>query len=130
MLKLINRLIDDVKTSAKLGEAEGAYKQQNYKKSFELYMWCAEKGDSIAQYCVATQLHNGLGVGKDAEGAFAWAKKSADQGYEVAQYNVGCCYRDGDGVLKDISKAKEYLTLAADQGHKKAAYILETLQEK
>lgn len=127
MFEFISKLINDIRVSTKLGEAQAAYDQKRFKESYELYVWCAEKGDSIAQYCVATQLHNGLGVERDPQKAFEWAKMSADQGYEIAQYNVGCCYRDGDGVPKDINKARDYFTRSSDQGHKKAASALEAL---
>ncbi|MCW9025254.1 MAG: sel1 repeat family protein, partial [Gammaproteobacteria bacterium] len=68
---------------------------------FKLDMLLAQRGDSGAQFYVASAYEEGRGVAKDLTKAFEWYNKAAANKHNGAQFKVGECYANGWGVLKN-----------------------------
>jgi TPR repeat protein len=98
-------------------KAKNTQAQVYYKKAYPELLKLAEDGDYFAQNRIAAMCYFGMGVEKDPQKAFQWAKKAADQGYPPSQQFLGYCYYDGDGVEKDPQKGFQWTKKAADQGY-------------
>lgn len=79
-------------------------------------MPAAEKGDVEAQYRIARQLRDGLGVEPDPAAAVKWFARAAEKGHVGAQFALGTMYANGEGVKQDLARATEWYTLAANLG--------------
>ncbi len=101
-----------------------AYNSKNYKLSLQLWLTVAEKGDSAAQYYVALQYLEGLGVEQSDAKAFAWFLKAAQQGHLQSMSEAGFSYRYGRGVKQDNGEAFKWLQPAAEKGDIRACYEL------
>ena len=84
----------------------------------------AEKGDSEAQFDLATCYHEGQGVDQNYTEAVKWLRKAAEQGVAEAQCNLGNCYYVGQGIERNYVEAVKWLRKAADQGVSRAQFNL------
>ena len=76
----------------------------------------AESGDADAQYGLAVDYREGIGLAKDAGKSAKWFRKAAEQGHADAQCNLAVIYKNGEGVEKDLKEAVKWYRKAADQG--------------
>jgi len=93
---------------------DNATPEQNFLKCSQ----AANKGNSDAQYTLATLYNSGQGVSTDAEQAVFWYQKSAEKDNDFAQYSLGVMYEFGQGGLDiDQNKAYELYRLSANNGN-------------
>ncbi|MBQ9313154.1 MAG: DUF4433 domain-containing protein [Bacteroidales bacterium] len=97
---------------------------KDYEQSVYWLSIAAGKGNPIAQYRLARNYYNGLGVEKDYEKAFNLFKKASDKNHVKALYYLGKCYEDGKGIEQDYTKAVFYYQKASDKDYAKAHYKL------
>ena len=69
------------------------------------------------QFELATLLHEGRHLPKDAQRAARWYRKAALGGYAPAQLNLAVMLLEGEGGVADPTQAFKWLTAAAEQGH-------------
>jgi len=93
-----------------------AYKRNDYKEAFRLWLPFAEQGDAKAQAFLGMMYNKGQGVPQDDKEAVKWYRLSAEQGNAKAQYYLGVMYGYGDGVQQDYKEAFKWYRLAAEQG--------------
>ena len=111
-------------TAQTLDDAYEAYNKGDDKAAFTLFMECAKRGDSEAQYCVGSLYEKGQGVSQSYAEAVKWYRKSAEQGFARAQFNLGLCYANGHGVTQSYSEAVKWYRKSAEQGYAQAQYFL------
>ena len=87
----------------------------------------AIKGDSAAEFEIATRYAEGRGVPQNLPEAAAWFERAAKQGLAPAQFRLGGLYEKGMGVQKSLETARRLYHLAADAGHAKAMHNLAVL---
>lgn len=87
----------------------------------------ARAGDLPSQLALAQILRDGLGVPRDPERAFEWARKAAGQGSGPAQFAVGAMYEWGKGTPADPVAAAVWYRKAWEQGVAGAANCLGAL---
>lgn len=85
------------------------------------YRASAERGDSDAQYKLASMYADGRSVPRDDAQAVFWWRKAAEQGHAAAQSKLAEMYFRGLGVAQDDSMAALWVRKAAEQGHADAA---------
>jgi TPR repeat protein len=87
----------------------------------------AKRGETRAQFSLASAYHNGTDVKIDEKLALYWYLKVAQKGYASAQFNVANSYYYGVGTSKSTSKAFEWYQKAAKQGFATAQHNLATM---
>ncbi len=87
-------------------------------------------GSAQAQYKLAKNYRDGIGVQADPTKAAENFKSAAESGYAKAQRHIGTRFAEGDGVERDIVEAIKWLTLASDQGLATAQYSLAEILQK
>lgn len=107
-----------------------AYKRQDYKTAYRLWLPFAEQGDAGAQYNLGNMYYKGLGVPQDYKEAVRLYRLSAEQGYAFAQVLLGAMYSHGQGVPQDHKEAVRLYRLSAEQGHAEAQYNLGLMYAK
>ena|SRR5580700_8350666 len=75
----------------------------------------ASQGHHEAQFELAALLHLGMGVEKNNEQSFIWAKKSAEAGNKKAERFLAHCYQIGIGVRPDAAQAKSWTVKASNK---------------
>ena len=90
----------------------------------------ALKGNTLAQYWLATLYEHGRGVVVDPVQAFAWYEKAALGGNKKAMHNLAVAYAQGSGVGKDMSEAARWFSRAASLGYVDSAFNLAVLYER
>ena len=90
----------------------------------------ALKGNTLAQYWLATLYEHGRGVVTDPVQAFAWYEKAALGGNRKAMHNLAVAYAQGSGVAKDMSEAARWFSRAASLGYVDSAFNLAVLYER
>jgi hypothetical protein len=122
-----------------LAEAQRAYDNKEFKRSFQIILPLAEKGIMKAQLMVSGQYYFGEGVEKDLEKAVFWLEKAKENGSEDAkkilpQFQMklfGQLNEEGGQAMRagDFDKHKElmkkamhYAIQAAKQGLPIAVY--------
>ena len=90
----------------------------------------ALKGNTLAQYWLATLYEHGRGVAVDPVQAFAWYEKAALGGNRKAMHNLAVAYAQGSGVAKDMSEAARWFSRAASLGYVDSAFNLAVLYER
>ena len=101
-----------------------AFKNQQYKKAYQLYDKEAQKGNSISQNALSYLYFNGIGTTKDIKKGVFWLKKSAHNMDAVAQYDLAMMYLSGHNIKQDKELAYTWLDSAADLGNANAQYNL------
>ena len=101
-----------------LQEGWHAYKNNDYKKAYKLWLPLAEHGNVTAQYNLGHMYEKGKGVPQDYKEAVRLYRLSAEQGYAKAQSNLGVMYNNGKGVLQDYALAHMWFNLSGSNGHK------------
>lgn len=91
------------------------------------YITLAQKGDSNAQFSLASMYVNGTGGDRDYIKARYWFLESAKQGNTSAQTNYGILLAKGLGGNKDFSNARKWFLQAAKQNDGEAYYNLAAL---
>jgi len=97
-----------------------AYKRQDYKTAYKLWLPLAEQGDATAQYNLGVMYDNGRGVPQDYKEAVKWYRLSAEQGFADAQGNLGLMYAKGEGVPQDYVLSHMWFNLSGSNGNKNA----------
>jgi localization factor PodJL len=87
----------------------------------------AIKGDSAAEFEIATRYAEGRGVPQNLTEAAAWFERAAKQGVPPAQFRLAGLYEKGMGVPKNPETARRLYHMAADAGHAKAMHNLGVL---
>ena len=93
-----------------------AYKRQDYKTAYKLFLPLAEQGNASAQFNLSVMYDKGRGVPQDYKEAVRLYRLSAEQGVASAQFNLGSMYSNGLGVPQDYKEAVKWYRLAAEQG--------------
>ncbi len=104
----------------------GDYHDEEGRVELAVKWWrrAAQAGHTEAQYCLALQYEDGIGVAQDWGWALFWYQKAADAEETRAWCNLGICYKEGKGVDKDEKKAYRLTKLAAEAGNANACYNL------
>ncbi|VAW02919.1 TPR repeat, SEL1 subfamily, partial [hydrothermal vent metagenome] len=84
----------------------------------------AAKGDSSAQFVIATRYADGKMLARDYAKAARWYQKAASTGLPPAQYRLGTLFERGNGVPKDLNAARLWYERAAENGNVKAMHNL------
>ncbi len=84
----------------------------------------AAKGDSSAQFVIATRYADGKMISRDYAKAAEWYQKAAGTGLPPAQYRLGTLFERGNGVPKDLNAARLWYERAAENGNVKAMHNL------
>jgi localization factor PodJL len=87
----------------------------------------AIKGDSAAEFEIATRYAEGRGVPQNLTEAAAWFERAAKQGLPSAQFRLGGLHEKGMGVPKSLETARRLYQQAAEAGHAKAMHNLAVL---
>jgi len=87
---------------------------------FKLDLILAKRGDSGAQFYVASAYEEGRGVKKDTRQAFDWFSKAAENNHNGAQFKLGEFYENGWVVKKDSAKAEFWYKKAEKNGSRLA----------
>jgi TPR repeat protein len=110
--------------SASIEEAQKAYAERDYKRSFGLLRDLSETGDARAQYNLANMFREGLGTNRNSEEGFRWMRRSASKGFAPAQGALGEMYKNGEGVTQDFKQAILWLRDSQIQGDATAGLAL------
>jgi len=97
-----------------------AYKRQDYKTAYKLWLPLAEQGDADAQVLLGVMYDKGQGVPQDYKESIKWYRLSAEQGDAEAQSNLGLMYYNGQGVPQDYVSAHMWWNLSSANGDKDA----------
>ncbi len=97
--------------------ARAVAQEEDYAKSFKLWLPMAERGDARAQYNIGWLYRRGYGVARDYAKAKEWYSKSARQGNKYAQVALGFLYENGSGVEKNNEEAAKLFMKAAENGY-------------
>ena len=84
----------------------------------------AARGDSSAQFVIASRYIEGKKVKRDFTKAASWYQKAASNGLGPAQYRLGTLFERGNGLPKDINAARLWYERAAESGNVKAMHNL------
>jgi len=106
----------------KAGEA--AFDRGDYLEAQRQWLAEAEKGDTTAQYNLATLLRLGKAGAPDPAGAAMWYERAAEQGHRRAQVNLGRLYLEGAGLPQDYGQALRWFERASDGGYSPGQYYL------
>jgi TPR repeat protein len=79
-------------------EGWNAYKNNDYKKAYKLWLPLAEQGNVTAQYNLGHMCEKGKGVPQNYKEAVRLYRLSAEQGDVDAQLKLGVSYGMGRGV--------------------------------
>ena len=82
----------------------------------------ADRGDTTAEYVVATHYLEGDSVATDFAKAAYWYGKSAAGGSAPAQYRLASLYERGKGVPKNLTSALSWYEKSASLGNVKAMH--------
>jgi TPR repeat protein len=108
----------------------GAYKNNDYKKAYKLWLPLAEQGNVTAQYNLGHMYEKGQGVPQDYKEAVRLYRLSAEQGDVDAQLKLGVSYGMGRGVPKDYALAHMWWNLSGSNGNKEAAENRDIVENK
>ena len=111
-------------------EGWNAYKNNDYKKAYKLWLTLAEQGNVTAQYNLGHMYEKGKGVPQDYKEAFRLYRLSAEQGDADAQLKLGVSYGMGRGVPKDYALAHMWWNLSGSNGNKEAAENRDIVETK
>jgi len=103
-----------------------AYKRQDYKTAYKLWLPLAEQGDAKAQYNLGQMYYDKKEVPQDYKEAVKWYRLAAEQGNAEAQINL-------DLLLKETenTEAQNNLDLLLEKkGDSAAQSILDLLLKK
>jgi hypothetical protein len=107
-----------------MAEAKKLRRAGKWAECYQLYLQCAEEGNSEAQAWVGHCLINAKGVSRDEAKAVGFFKQSAESGLSMAQVKLGACFEQGIGVAKNAVEAVKWYRLSADQNNSAAQYSL------
>lgn len=96
---------------------------QNDEKAFQWYMKAAEKGESVAMYCLDQMYEEGEGVAKDFLKSMAWYSRAAEAGHITGMVNLGWAYYK----TEDFENAFKWFHKAAEQEESDAMRMLGSL---
>lgn len=80
--------------------------------------------DTETMFQTGWNYHQGNGVPKDYNKAFAWFHRAADNGDPRAMYLIGVMYEEGQGVSRDLTKAVSWYQKGAKQNEPNPMYSL------
>lgn len=108
-----------------LSDALHAFDEGHHATAAKLFKPLAEKGNSIAQFKLATMYYSGKGVPKNIREALRLYRLSAEQGHVVAQSNLATMYYLGKGVSRDFVLAHMWKNIAAtnSEGDRQLRYF-------
>ena len=113
-----------------LQEGWNAYKNNDYKKAYKLWLPLAEQGNVTAQYNLGWMYSKGQGVPRDYKEAVRLYSLAAEQGDLDAQLKLGVSYGMGRGVSQDYALAHMWWNLSGSNGNKEAAENREIIETK
>ncbi len=113
-----------------LQEGWHAYKNNDYKKAYKLWLTLAEQGNVTAQYNLGHMYEKGKGVPQDYKESVRLYRLSAQQGDLDAQLKLGVSYGMGRGVPKDYALAHMWWNLSGSNGNKEAAENRDIVETK
>lgn len=96
---------------------------QNDEKAFQWYTKAAEKGESVAMYCLGQMYEEGEGVAKDFLKSMAWYSRAAEAGHITGMVKLGWAYYK----TEDFENALKWFHKAAEQGNSDAMRMLGVL---
>ena len=111
-------------------EGWNAYKNNDYKKAYKLWLPLAEQGNVTAQYNLGQMYEKGKGVPQDYKEAVRLYRLSAEQEHASAQHNLGAMYDNGQGILQDYALAHMWFNLCGSQRYKQCLRKKNNLEKK
>ena len=120
--KLIITFILSVSALYASNSALSAYKNNDFKSAFKLYMKDAKAGNTTAQNALSYLYLNGIGTQKNLKEGIFWLEKSAHSMNAQAQYDLAMMYLSGHNVKQDSKLAFTWLDSASDLGHLDSKY--------
>lgn len=123
------------KTTLGYDSGIAAYQRGHYQIALHDFESRANRGDKVAQFCLAYMLQHGEGIKEpDIEGAKKWYEKAAMQNYHPAQNNLAVLYaRDAESAADKSTHREivtEWLKAAAQKGNATAQYNLYIIDPK
>ena len=101
-------------------EALSAAKKGDYGVAYRKWISLAKKGNTDAQYNIATMYIRGDGLQKNNKLSLYWFLQAAKRGHVESQFMLGKIYYDGISVRRSYKKSLTWLLKAAKKGHTKA----------
>lgn len=89
-------------------------------QSAKIFLSCAEEGDPVSQYKIASMYLDGEGIEQNNEQAYNWALRSAEQKNPDGIRLLAYMYTHGIHVDKDLQKSFKLNLEAASYGDDKA----------
>ncbi|MEO6524617.1 MAG: tetratricopeptide repeat protein [Mucilaginibacter sp.] len=83
-------------------------------RSFNIYMQCAQEGNSQAMNALGILYSKGLGTDLNEKEAIKWFENAGKAGYGNAWYNLGLMYKAGIGTDQNYGKAYQAFKNGAD----------------
>ncbi len=102
-----------------------AMDRADYSTALALWLKEAEKGNSQAQYYVATMYEKGLGTSPNYQQAANWYQKALDQGFSQAAVNLGRLHEQGLGVSPNQKEAFQIYAKASGLNDNKLAMLIQ-----
>jgi len=99
-----------------IDDAQQAYLERDYAKSFAILKELAATGDARAQFNLANMHRQGLGTNRSSEEGFRWMRRSASKGHAPAQTALGQMFKIGEGTTQDYNEAIRWLTEGNENG--------------
>lgn len=97
---------------------KGILLQKSDENAFKWYERAANLGDKVAQYKLAMQYLEGVGVLHDDDMALAWMHRSAEAGYPPAQFYLAMRFLSQPDIdPATVEQVVDWLRNAAKQGH-------------
>jgi hypothetical protein len=93
---------------------------ENLKESVEWLRRGMISGHEYSAFLFAEHLENGLGVLRDAKGAFDAYTKSASLGLNIAQNRLGVIHAEGKLVSRNLIEAYKWFLIASANGYEPA----------
>lgn len=123
------------KTTPGYDSGIAAYQRGHYQIALHDFESRANRGDKVAQFCLAYMLQHGEGIKEpDIEGTKKWYEKAAMQNYHPAQNNLAVLYaRDAESAADKSTHREivtEWLKAAAQKGNATAQYNLYIIDPK
>lgn len=84
----------------------------------------AEAGNSDAQFLLARNLRDGIGVPQDVAESVRIYRQAAEQGHVEAQFRLGHMLKFGNGVAVSEAEGVHWYRLAGENGHVLAQFFL------
>jgi TPR repeat protein len=129
LIRVIQLHAADSTNTASIQESWETISNRWHSVPLEKIKQAAETNEFTAQYYLANEYSDGLGVSKDNNEAFKWMKLVAQQGMARAQRKLGWMFQNGLGTKTNLDEAVGWYQKAAQQGDAQAQFNLGWMYE-